>query len=99
MILISTEESEATVQITSSSQVTVRQYSRIWNWRTFLTLLLSLGAVSLPARVFAAQPNPIPDSINKDVRHVDCSSSNKLINSINSALASLNPSEDNTIYV
>jgi hypothetical protein len=53
----------------------------------------------LPSNVFAARPSPSPDWIDKDVRYVDCGSANKLINSINNALASLDPSEDNTVYV
>jgi Right handed beta helix region len=87
------------MQVTSLSKLTVRRYSLLWNWRTILTLLLSLGAMNLATSVRAARPNPSADPIDKDVRYVDCGSTNKLINSINGALASLDPSEGNTIYV
>jgi hypothetical protein len=99
MILTPTEESEVTMKTARLLQLTKRQYSRLWNLRTILSLPLFLGAMSLTASVFAAPPNPSPDLIDKDVRYVDCASSNKLINSINSALASLDPSQDDTIYV
>jgi hypothetical protein len=66
---------------------------------SILPLLLMLGGMFLPAKVFAARPNPIPDSTDKDVPYVDCGSANKLINSINNALGSLDPSENNTVYV
>lgn len=87
------------MQVESLSQLTVRRSSRLWNSRTMLSLLLPLGAMSLPASTFAAQQNQSQDSIDKHVRYVDCGSSNTLINSINTALAPLDPSEDNTIYV
>jgi len=64
-----------------------------------IPFLLLLGGIFLPANVLAARPNPSPDSIDKDVRYVDCGSANKAINSINNALGSLDPSEDNTVYV
>jgi hypothetical protein len=64
-----------------------------------IPLLLLLGGIFLPANVLAAWPNPSPDSIDKDVRYVDCGGANKAINSINNALGSLDPSEDNTVYV
>src|SRR6267143_1329833 len=87
------------MQVKSLSQLTVRRTSRLWNWQTMLSLLLSLVAMSLAASGLEARPNPGPDTINKDVRYVECGSTNKQINSINAALASLDPSEDNTIYV
>jgi hypothetical protein len=99
MILIPTEGSEPTMQIKSLSKLSVRRYSSLWNWRTMLPLLISLATMSLAASVMAARPIPSPDSVHKDVRYVDCGSSNKQINSINNTLASLDPSEDNTIYV
>jgi hypothetical protein len=99
MILKATKKSGATMRVESLWKLTVRRYSALWNWRTILPLLFSLGAMSLATSVFAAQPNPNPDLIIKDVRYVDCGSTNKLINTINNALASLDPSEDNTIYV
>jgi hypothetical protein len=82
-----------------SSQLTSRRYSPLGDWRIIVPVLLWLAGMIVPASVLAARPNPSPDSIHKDVRYVDCGSSNKLINSINAALASLDPSEDNTIYV
>jgi hypothetical protein len=87
------------MQVKSLSQPTVRRYSLLWSWRTILPVLLSLATMSLAASVIAARPNPNPDSIHKDVRYVDCGSSNKQVNSINNTLASLDPSEDDTIYV
>jgi Right handed beta helix region len=39
------------------------------------------------------------DRTDEDVRYVNCASSNKKVNSINTALASLDPSENDTIYV
>jgi parallel beta helix pectate lyase-like protein len=87
------------MHVKSLSQLTVRRYPLLWNWRTILPVLLSLATMSLAASVIAARPNPNPDSIHKDVRYVDCGSSNKQVNSINKTLASLDPSEDDTIYV
>ena len=69
------------------------------NLRSILPLLLMLGGIFLPVNVLAAGPSPSPDSSDTDVRYVDCGSTNKPINSINNALASLDPSEDNTVYV
>ncbi len=83
----------------SESQLRTTKYSVRGSATSILPLLLVLGAIFLPANVLAAAPNLIPDWIDKDVRYVDCGSSNKLINSINSALASLDPSENDTVYV
>ena len=69
------------------------------SWPAILPYLLLPLMIFLPAKTFAAKPNPNPQSIDKDVRYVDCGSSNKQVNNINNALASLDPSEDNTIYV
>jgi len=55
--------------------------------------------IFLPANVLVARPNPSPELSDNHVRYVDCGSTNKLINSINNTLASLDPSEDDTIYV
>jgi hypothetical protein len=81
----------------SSLQRATRGRSRHWNWRTILPLLLSLASISFPAIVLAAPQRS--DSIDKDVRPVICGSSNQPFSSINAALASLDPSEDDTIYV
>jgi len=56
-------------------------------------------SVDIPGERFAALPNASADPIEKDVRYVECGSSNKQINTINGALASLDPSEDNSVYV
>jgi hypothetical protein len=58
---------------------------------------LCLGGILFSTSVFAAQPGQ--NSIGTNVRHVDCGSSNRLVKSINTALASLDPSQDDTIYV
>ena len=68
-------------------------------WLIILSVALWIGAISLPTNVRAALPNPDGDRVDNDVRYVNCGSSNKQINSINTALASLDPSERNTIYV
>jgi len=60
---------------------------------------LSLAGSIFPASALAAQRNASTDPIDKGVRYVNCSTNNTLINSIDTALASLDPSEDNTIYV
>lgn len=96
---IRNSERKVTMKTACLLQLTRRQCSRLWNLRTIRLLLLWLGAMSLAASGFAARPNPSPEPIDKDVRYVDCASSNKLINSINAALASLDPSEDDTIHV
>lgn len=84
----------------------VPRLSRLSRWcsptasgLTILALALWIGGISPSTNVRAAQPNPIGDRVDKDVRYVNCSSSDKRINSINTALASLDPSENNTIYV
>ena len=81
-------------------------FSRLSTWcsstasgLTVLAVALCIGGISLPTNVRAAQPNPSADRVDKDVKYVNCSSSDKRINSINTALASLDPSENNTIYV
>lgn len=87
------------MKATCSSQVTIGRYSPLVGWRIILPVLLWLGGMSVPASAFAARPNPGADHADKDVRYVDCGSSNKLMNSINTVLASLDPSEDSTVYV
>jgi hypothetical protein len=82
-----TGEREATLKPTSVSQLDIRQYSPPASRLAILPLVLLLGGVILPANVFAAPPNS-PVTI-----FVNCPSS------INAALASLDPSADNTIYV
>jgi hypothetical protein len=69
------------------------------SWLTILAVALWIGGISLPTNVRAAQPNRSGDRVDNDVKYVNCSSSNKRDNSINTALASLDPSENNTIYV
>ena len=87
------------MQSKSIWQLRNTKHSLPGNVRSILPLLLLLGRFFLPATLLAAGPNPSTDSIDTDVRYVDCGSTNKPINSINNALASLDPSEDNTIYV
>jgi hypothetical protein len=84
-----TEEREATLKPTFVSQLDRRQYSSRVSWLVFLSLLLVLGVVILAANAFAAPPNPTLSSIV-----VNCPSG-----SINTALASLDPSTENTIFV
>jgi Putative Ig domain len=55
------------------------------------------ASASIPVVVAPSTPGPV--SIGKVVLHVDCVSTNEQISSINNALASLDPSQDNTIYV
>jgi Right handed beta helix region len=81
-------------------------FSRLSRWcsptasgLTILAVALWIGGISLPTNVRAAQPNRSGDRVDNDVKYVNCSSSNKRDNSINTALASLDPSENNTIYV
>jgi hypothetical protein len=95
----STEGREATMKAKSVSQLRITKHSRSGRARSIPPLLLLLGGMFLTVNVLAAGPNPSPDSINRDVRYVDCGSANKLINSINNTLASLDPSEDDTVYV
>ncbi len=87
------------MHIKSLSQLTHSTRSWVRSWQNIVSLLFSLGGLLFPANAFAAQPNASLNSIDKIVRYVDCGRSNKLINSINGAPASLDPSEDNTIYV
>jgi Right handed beta helix region len=84
----------------------VPQFSRLSTWRfgkacwlIVPAAALWIGGISLPTNVRAAQPNSSRDPVDKDAKYVNCSSSNKRNNSINTALASLDPSENNTIYV
>lgn len=81
-------------------------FSRLSRWCSLtvsrlaaLSVALLIAGISLPANGRAAQPNPSGDSADKGVRYVNCGGSNKHFNSINTALASLDPSENNTIYV
>jgi len=65
-----------------------------------LTVDDSTGATataSIPVVVAQLTPSPVPNG--NLMQYVDCGSNNGLINSINNALASLNPSENNTVYV
>jgi hypothetical protein len=87
------------MHIKSLSQLTHSTRSWVRSWQNIVSLLFSLGGLLFPANAFATQPNANLNPIDKIVRYVDCGSSNKLINSINGALTSLDPSEDNTIYV
>src|SRR5258708_4905885 len=87
------------MHIKSLSQLTHSTRSWVRSWQSIVSLLFSLGGLLFPANAFAAQLNASLNSIDKIVRYVDCGSSNKPINSINGDLASLDPSEDNTIYV
>ena len=52
-----------------------------------------------PASAFAAPQSAGPISIGTNVGYVNCGSSNRLFNSINKALATLDPAEDDTVYV
>ncbi len=99
VILNLTDESEVTMQVKPPAQPTIRLYPPLWSWKNILSILLSFAGLIFPANAFAALPNASADPIEKDVRYVDCGSSNKLINTINGALASLDPSEDNSVYV
>jgi len=99
VILNLTDESEVTMQVKPPAQPTIRLYPPLWSWKNILSMLLSFAGLIFPATAFAALPNASADPIEKDVRYVDCGSSNKLINTINGALASLDPSEDNSVYV
>jgi len=74
---------------TSISLLRIMNDSQSGRWLTLLPLLLLLGGVVLPANVFAAPPNPSPVTIT-----VNCPGG-----SINTTLASLDPSADNTIQV
>ncbi|HEV2521679.1 MAG TPA: right-handed parallel beta-helix repeat-containing protein [Candidatus Acidoferrales bacterium] len=87
------------MQVKSFAPPTIRLYPPLWSWQSILSILLSLAGLVFPASAFSAPQSASPLSTDKDVLYVDCGSSNTLINSINRALASLNPSEDNTVYV
>ncbi len=78
---------------------TITLYPRLWSWQNFLSILLGFAGMVFPASAFAAPQSEGPISIDKHVRYVNCGSSNTLFNSINKALATLDPSEDNTVYV
>jgi parallel beta helix pectate lyase-like protein len=80
-----------------ASRPKITRHLRLWNERAVVPLLLCLGGILFSTSVLAVQPSP--NLIVKNVRHVDCGSSNKLIKSINAALASLDPSQDDTIFV
>lgn len=66
-----------------------------------LSVVLLLMATCFPARLFSAPANPGLDPVNQNVRHVDCNShgTDRGFESIDAALASLNPTQENTIYV
>jgi len=83
----------------SVSQLRTTKHSVPGSVLSILLPLLLLCGILLPANVLAAGPNPSPESIDNDVRYVDCGSINKLINSINNALGSLDPSESDIVYV
>jgi hypothetical protein len=87
------------MQVKSLAQPTIRLFPPLRSWQNVLSIFLSLAGSIFPASAFAAQTNASTDPVDKDRRYVNCSSSNTLINSINTVLASLDPSEDNTIYV
>src|SRR5216684_4000213 len=92
-------ESEDTMQGKSLPSPTITLYPRLWSWQNFLSILLGFAGMIFPASAFAAPQSEGPISIDKHVRYVNCGSSNTLFNSINKALATLDPSEDNTVYV
>jgi hypothetical protein len=87
------------MQVKPFSQRMLRLYSLFWNWRTILPLVLFLGGISVTTGVFAARPSSNADSVDADVRYVNCNSIDKTVNNISNALASWDPSENNTIYV
>src|SRR5713101_6725310 len=92
-------ESEDTMQGKPIPPPTITLYPRLWSWQNFLSILLGFAGMVFPASAFAAPQSEGPISIDKHVRYVNCGSSNTLFNSINKALATLDPSEDNTVYV
>ena len=83
----------------SRQQQPVTLYPRLWSWQNFLSILLGFAGMVFPASAFAAPQSAGPISIGTNVRYVNCGSSNPLFNSINKALATLDPSEDDTVYV
>src|SRR5712691_9788834 len=92
-------ESEDTMQGKSIPPPTITLYPRLWSWQNVLSILLGFAGMVFPASAFAAPQNEGPISIDTHVRYVNCGSSNTLFNSINKALATLDPSEDDTVYV
>src|SRR6266851_6740807 len=92
-------ESEDTMQRKSLPSPTITLYPPLWSCQNVLSILLGFAGMVFPASAFAAPQSEGPISIDKHVRYVNCGSSNTLFNIINKALATLDPSEDNTVYV